>query len=59
MSDYSVSAYALAEKLYDNSDAVGVPLHRRPQATITAWIKTAQRQIAAGKAPMEATGQGI
>jgi hypothetical protein len=59
MSDYSVSAYALAEKLYNDSDDVGVPLHRRPQATREAWVKTAQREIAAGKAPMEATGQGI
>lgn len=59
MSDYSVSAYALAEKLYNSSDHVGVPLYRRPPSTITAWVKIAQRQIAAGQAPMEAAGQGI
>lgn len=58
MSDYSVSAYDLANALYDKSDAVGVPLHNRPRVIIEAWVKTAQRQIAAGMAPMDAIAAG-
>lgn len=53
MSDYSMSAYDLAVRLYDKSDAVGVPLHNRPKMVIEAWVKTAQDQINAGLAPME------
>lgn len=53
MSDYSMSAYALAVSLYTKSDAVGVPLHHRPAIIRDAWIKAAQRMIASGMVPMD------
>lgn len=59
MSDYSVTAWDLAEKLYDKSDTLGVPLHERDASVRFAWLKTAQRQIAAGKAPMETSNPVI
>jgi hypothetical protein len=59
MSDYSLSAWDLAEKLYDKSDTVGVPLHHRDASTRSAWLQAAQRKIAAGKAPMETPNTGI
>jgi hypothetical protein len=58
MSDYSMSAWNLAVKLYDKSDAVGVPLHTRPLSLRSAWLKTAQNLIATGMAPMEDTAGG-
>ena len=55
MSDYSVTAWDLAVKLYDESDKVGVPLHERCPSLRAAWLRTAQNRIAAGRAPMESS----
>jgi hypothetical protein len=53
MSDYSMSAYDLANALYDKSDAVGIPLHQRSVTLIAAWVREAQRQIATGTVSMD------
>lgn len=58
MSDYSMSVYDLAVSLYDKSDAVGVPLHDRPKTIIEAWVRAAQRQIAAGAVLMDDIATG-
>jgi hypothetical protein len=53
MSDYSMSAWDLAIKLYENSDKTDVALHNRPTLIRDAWLKTAQRQISSGTVSMD------
>lgn len=59
MSDYSMSAWDLANTLYEKSDAIGVPLHYRPAVIREAWLKTAQRQIATGAVSMDDIATGV
>lgn len=59
MSDYSMSAYELANALYDKSDAVGIPLHKRPRIIQDAWIASARLKIASGTVPMDAIATGV
>lgn len=44
MSDYTLSVYELAVKLYEETNRVGVPLHHRPATVRDAWVKAAQLQ---------------
>lgn len=58
MSDYSMSAYDLANAMYDKSDAVGVPLHQRPRIVQDAWLASARLKIATGTASMDDIATG-
>jgi hypothetical protein len=53
MSDYSMSAYALANALYEKTNTVGIALHNRPAVIREAWVKTAQRQMASGTVSLD------
>jgi hypothetical protein len=58
MSDYSMSAYDLAVRLYDASDRVGIALHDRPKMIRDAWIAAARRQISSGAVSMDDIATG-
>lgn len=49
MSDYTWELYDKANELYDASDKVGVPLHRRCITIQEVWRKAAQISLARGE----------
>jgi hypothetical protein len=53
MSDYTLSTWDLAVRLYEKSNAVGIALHDRPETIRSVWLNAAQRLIAMGAVPMD------
>jgi hypothetical protein len=58
MSDYSMSAYTLANALYEKTNTAGIALHNRPAVIREAWVKAAQRAISSGTVPMDDIATG-
>jgi hypothetical protein len=44
-SEYQLRLWTMAVALYEESDKVGVPLHRRDVVTRDAWREAARKEI--------------
>lgn len=48
--EYAMSLWTMAVAMYEESDKVGVPLHKRDVVTRDAWREAARRELNRGVA---------